>query len=86
MHHDFTIDRILKKFRIPQLKCISELSFVLHMGNVGFNVRVLYIRSLNNLRPLELLSHLTVHIGATFVAVKNFDLTLEFKLLIDNLC
>ena len=42
------------------------------MGNVGCNVRVLYLRSENNLRRLELLSHLTVHIGAAFFSVKKF--------------
>ena len=62
MHHDVTIDRVLKKISI----CSEGLGFVLKVFNVSCYIRVPYLRSENNLGRLKLLSHLTVHIGATF--------------------
>ena len=62
MHHDVTIDRVLKNISI----CSEGLGFVLKAFNVSCYIRVPYLRSENNLGRLELLSHLTVHIGATF--------------------
>ena len=42
------------------------LYFILEVFNVSCDIGVLYLRSENNLGRLELLSHMTVHIGATF--------------------
>ena len=71
MHHDVTIDRVLKNKNISI--CSKGLGFVLKVFNVSCYIRVPYLRSENNLRRFELLSNLTVHIGATFFSQEIFD-------------
>ena len=69
MHHDVTIDRVFKDFKIYQYlqkECISNLGFVVKVFSVSCYIRVPYLRSENNLRQFELLRNLTVHIGETF--------------------
>ena len=68
MHHDVTIDRVLKNISI----CSKGLGFVLEVFNVSCYIQLPYLRSENNLGRFELLSHLTVHIGATFLSQQKF--------------
>ena len=62
-----------KKFKIYQYLqkvCFLNSGFVLKVLSVSCYIRVPYLRSENNLRRFELLSDLTVHIGATFFSQK----------------
>ena len=73
MHHDVTINRVFIEFEIYQYlqkECVSKLGFVLKVFSVSCYITVPYLRGENNLRRFELLSELTVHIGATFFSQK----------------
>ena len=71
MHHDVTIGRVLKNKNTSI--CSEGLGFVLKVFNVSCYIRDLYLWSENNLGQLELLSHMTVDIGATFFSQEIFD-------------
>ena len=75
MHHDATIDRVFEKVKYISMFrrfVFFKLGFVLKVFNVSCSIRVPYLRSENNLRRFELLSSLTVHIGATFFSQEVF--------------
>ena len=86
MHHDVTIDRVLKN----TFKCSGGLGFVLcikgvlrlfvlYVLDVSCYIGVPYLRSENNLGRVELLSHMTVHVGATFC--QSEDLTFGVRVI-----